>query len=93
MRKGPADNGHADMINIADWVKPIADIVAADNDVEHFGLIDFAKGGAMLAAKVDKVLTADGLDGVLLVDSYSLEGRALKDVLIRHAVVAVQGVR
>lgn len=81
------------IINLTDWVAPIAQIVASDNGLEHFGLVDFAKGGPMLAAKVDRYLTERPQNGTILMDGGSLEGRALRDVMIRHATIVIQGTR
>lgn len=77
--------------HLGDLVKPIADIVAADNGVEHWGLVEFHRGGPMLAAKFERWLDAKPLEGVILADSKTKEAQALRDVLVRRAGVVVQG--
>lgn len=87
-RKRPL--GFNGVMNLADWVKPVAEMVAKENGVEHFALIDFAKGGPMLAAKIDRLLSTKQHWGIILADKTSLEGRALRDVLIRHASTVIE---
>jgi len=83
--------------HLGDMVKPIADIVAKDNAVEHWGLVEFHRGGPMLAAKFERLLDAfeeqgNPMTGVILADSRTKEAQALRDVLIRRAGVVVQGI-
>lgn len=83
--------------HLGDMVKPLADIVAKDNEVEHWGLVEFHRGGPMLAAKFERLLDAfeeqgQPMTGVILADSRTKEAQALRDVLIRRAGVVVQGI-
>jgi len=75
--------------SLAEYIDPIAKEVARQHKVEHFGCIDYGKGGAFLAAAVDKVFAACPPQGIITVDSNSLCGRALKDVLIKYAKTAM----
>ncbi len=90
LRKGP--DGQK-IENLSDWLKEVADKVAKDNNVPHFALIDYAQGAPALAGALELALTENPTSGVVIVDSDSLEGRAVKDVLIRHASIVIQGVR
>ena len=81
------------VINLADWIRPVTDKVAADNGVPHWGLIDFGKGSFALAVALEAAFKERPPAGTVMVDSYSPEGRAVKDVLVRWAEVIVQGVR
>lgn len=90
-RKG-MDRGRA-VENLPDWIRAVTDQVARDNEVEHFGLIDYAKGAPALAAALERAFEEQPPQGCVIVDSYSMEGRAVKDVLIRHAAIVIQGVR
>ncbi len=92
LRKGNV-KGEATTRELAEWVAPIAELVAKANDVEHWGLIDFAKGAPLLEAKVKRYLETDKPTGVLYLDSGSLEGRALKSVMIEAADLVFQGTR
>ncbi len=89
-RKGMGE-GKA-VMNLADWVKDVTAKVAVDNKVPHWGFIDY-KSGAVLSAALEASFQESPPTGCVIVDSYSLEGRALKDVLIRYADIVVQGVR
>ena len=85
-------------VQLGDLVKLVADSVARDNGVEHWALVEFARGGPMLAAKFERYLDAreqngEPLEGVVFADSASHECKALKDVLVRRAGVVVQGLR
>ena len=77
---------------LEDLAKPIADMVAKDNGVEHWGLVEFHRGGPMLAAKFERMMDAHGLNGVVIADSKTAECKALREVLIRRAGVVVQGI-
>lgn len=82
--------------HLCDMVKPVADIVAKDNGVEHWGLVEFHRGGPMLAAKFERLLDAfekqgNPMTGVILADSKTAEAKALREVLVRRAGVVVQG--
>ena len=90
MRKG---NGPQAVENLSDWMHEVTKKVARDNDVAHFGLIEYAQGAPALAAALEAAFEAEPPNGCVLVDSYSLQGRAVKDVLIRHASIVIQGVR
>jgi hypothetical protein len=90
-RKRP--NGFNGMINLADYVDGVAQKVAADNGQTHFGLIPYAQGAPALAAYVEKIWQAQPPTGVVLVDSDSLYGRALKDILVKYAKTVVQAMR
>ncbi len=78
--------------NLADWIKDVTAKVAVDNKVPHWGFIDY-KSGAVLSAALEAAFQESPPAGCVIVDSYSLEGRALKDLLIRYADIVVQGVR
>lgn len=90
-RKRP--HGFNGLVNLAEYVEPVAQQIAKAEGVEHFGLMEFGKGAPMLAAKVDTLMRKSPPQGIILVDSYSLYGKALKDVLIRHAQTAVQALK
>ena len=91
LRKGPARQGA--VRELTDWIKPLEQHVAKENEVEHWSLMSYAEGGAMLAAKFDRYLQTHPVNGYLHVDSYSAVGKALKDVLIQHATIVLQGTR
>lgn len=86
----------ADMAGVyylADLLKPIEEAVAKANNVEHWGLIDFAKGNAQLARVFEKWLDEANLGGVIYVDTCTKSACAVKDVLRRKASIVVQGNR
>jgi hypothetical protein len=91
LRKGPARAGA--VRELTDWIKPLEQHVAKENEVEHWSLIPYAGGAALLAAKFDAYLQHNPVNGYLHVDSYSAVGKALKDVLIAHATIVLQGIR
>jgi hypothetical protein len=68
-------------------------MVAAENKVEHWGAVDYGRGGPLLAAKLEKWLTSTKPQGIILADSSTPELRAVKEVLKRAAKVVIQGVR
>jgi hypothetical protein len=76
-----------------DIIGPLADAVAKENNVGHWGAVDYAKGGPLLAVKLGKWLEATKPQGIILADSSTPELRAVKEVLKRAARAVIQGVR
>lgn len=76
-----------------DVIRPFCEAVARENGVAWWSVVEYAKGPGFLAAKLDAALSKHGLDGVLIVDGGSAEGKACKEVLRRHARAVIQGVR
>ena len=58
----------------------------------HWGLVEYGKGAAFLAAALDRELDAEALSGFVLVDTDTAEGRALLSLLSARADVVVRGV-
>jgi hypothetical protein len=80
------------VITLGEWIKPLADAVAKEYQAERWNLVDY-KGPAALALKVERAIEKLQPKGVILVDSETAEGKALKEVLIRKARIVIQGVR
>lgn len=78
---------------LVDWVRPLAEAVAKENQVPSFGLVEYGKGGEQLAAKVERMIDATKPTGVVLCQTATAEGLALKSVLMRKAAVFIQGTR
>lgn len=81
------------VVSFTDIIAPLAAAVAKENKQEHWGAIEFARGGPLLAAKLEKWLTETKPQGVILADSSTPELRVVKEILKRHAAVVIQGVR
>jgi hypothetical protein len=81
------------VVLFTDIVMPLAAAVARENGQEHWGAVDYARGGPLLAAKLEKWLVETKPQGIILADSSTPELRAVKEILKRHAVVVIQGVR
>jgi hypothetical protein len=81
------------VVLFTDIVMPLAAAVAKENGQEHWGAVDYARGGPLLAAKLEKWLVETKPQGIILADSSTPELRAVKEILKRHAVVVIQGVR
>jgi len=77
----------------SDIIGPLADAVAKENNVGHWGAVDYAKGGPLLAVKLGRWLEATKPQGIILADSSTPELRAVKEVLKRAARAVIQGVR
>ena len=77
----------------SDIIGPLADAVAKENNVGHWGAVDYAKGGPLLAVKLGWWLEATKPQGIILADSSTPELRAVKEVLKRAARAVIQGVR
>lgn len=77
----------------SDIIAPLMEMVAAENKVEHWGAVDYGRGGPLLAAKLEKWLMSTQPQGIILADSSTPELRAVKEVLKRAAKVVIQGVR
>lgn len=89
-----------EVTHLADFVEPIAKAIAKGHrcdehptGVDHWNLIEFNKGISILAHQVANYLDTKGHRGILVVDSYTAEGRALTEVLIRRADAVFRGVR
>jgi len=91
--RGVAWPGWGAVVLFTDIVAPLASAVAKENNQEHWGTVEFGRGGPLLAAKLEKWLVATSPTGVILADSSTSELRAVKEVLKRHAKVIIQGVR
>jgi hypothetical protein len=81
------------VVLFTDIVAPLAAAVAKENNQEHWGAVEFGRGGPLLAAKLEKWLVATSPAGVILADSNTPELRAVKEVLKKYAKVIIQGVR
>jgi hypothetical protein len=89
-----------EVIHLSEFVEPFTKAIAKGHrceehpqGVDHWNLIEFNKGVSILAHNVASHLDTKGFSGVLVVDSYTAEGRALTDVLIRRADAVFRGVR
>jgi len=89
-----------EVIHLSEFVEPFTKAIAKGHrcdehpqGVDHWNLIEFNKGISILAHHVGSHLDNKGFSGVLVVDSYTAEGRALTDVLIRRADAVFRGVR
>ena len=76
-----------------DIIAPLAAAVAKENGVPHWAAVDYGKGSALLAAKLQAWLLSAQPHGTILADSSTPELRAVKEVLKRAAAVIIQGVR
>jgi len=79
--------------HFSDIIEPFAKAVARENQVAHWGCVDYAKGGPQMAAKLERWLIEAQPEGVIIADGSTPEVRACKEALRRHAGVIVQGVR
>jgi hypothetical protein len=91
--RGVAWPGWGVVVLFTDIVAPLAAAVAKENNQEHWGAVEFGRGGPLLAAKLEKWLVATSPAGVILADSNTPELRAVKEVLKKYAKVIIQGVR
>lgn len=78
--------------NLVDLLAPIMQEVADAHGVAHWNLVPYAQGKTHLAVAFDKWLTDTGWRGTILVGS-SDEAFAVREVLIAHADVVLQGTR
>jgi hypothetical protein len=83
----------AEILLFHDLIEPLAKQVAEENEVPHWGLVDFARGGPQLAAKLARMFEDELPTGILLADSAMSETRACRAVLKRAARVVIQAVR
>lgn len=81
------------VVLFTDIIAPLADAVAKENKQEHWGAVEFGRGGSLLAAKLEKWLATTNPQGVILADSSTPELRAVKEVLKKYAKAIIQGVR
>lgn len=88
------------VVHLSEFVEPFTKAIAKGyrsdehpQGVDHWGLLDFGKGASLLAHHVACHLDNKGFSGVLVVDSYTAEARALTNILIRRADVVFRGVR
>ena len=96
--KGNGELGEA--VHLSEFLQPITDYIAKEwknkdhpDGIGHWGLIPFGEGKAYLARQVERYLDKHGFKGVLLVDSGTAEGAAVKDALIRRADVVFRAQR
>jgi hypothetical protein len=81
------------IVRLCDLIPPMCEAIAKENQVEYWNVLDYAKGPAYLAAKLERYILADKLDcEAVVVDSRTSEGKACLDVLMRHAGFVVRGV-
>jgi hypothetical protein len=81
------------IVRLCDLISPMCEDIAKENQVEYWNVLDYAKGPAYLAAKLERYILADKLDcEAVVVDSRTSEGKACLDVLMRHAGFVVRGV-
>jgi hypothetical protein len=85
--------GVAVPLHFGDLIAPLAEAVAKENQQEHWGAVEFGRGGPLLAAKLERWLRENKPTGVIVADSSTAELRAVKEVLKRHAKIVIQGVR
>ena len=83
----------SDPILLSDILAPLAAAVAKENGQLHWSTVDYAKGGGLLAAKLQHWLVSSSFCGTILVDSSTPEARAVKEVLRRMATVVIKGVQ
>lgn len=88
----PRKGSYPQMVNLASWAHETEELVAKANDVPHWGLVEYAKGGPMLAVQVEERLKRESFRGAMLLDSQTPIGKTLKDTLIRLADVVIEGV-
>jgi len=79
--------------HFSDIVHPLAEMVARENRVPHWGTVEYNRGGSLLASKLEGWIKHVNPVGVILADGSTPECRACKEVLKRYAKVIVQGVR
>ena len=85
-RNGITEGGH-----LGDIIAPYAEEVAIENNVPHWGLIDYARGGPSLVAKLEAAIKSGKISGCIFLDSFSLEGKTCKEVLKRYAKEVIKG--
>lgn len=78
---------------LIDFIKPVTDLIEKENNVEHWGMIEFGKGEGQLSRRLERYIEAEKPACIVYCDSSTKEGRACKEVLKRHAVFVVQGIR
>lgn len=79
--------------HLSQLLAPLAHAVAAENGQEHWGAVEYGRGGPLLAAKVERMLAEGGPLGVVLADSSTPECRACLEILKKHAQAVVRGYR
>jgi hypothetical protein len=81
-----------DIRHLIDILAPLMREVANENGVGHWGLIEYAQGKSILAAKLDKLWAEKRPTGTILVDT-SAESQAVQSVLNAYADVVIHGMR
>jgi len=74
-------------------IAPLADAVAKENNQPHWNAVEYGRGPALLAAKLEAWIKTQRPRGTLLADSSTPEVKACKEVLRRYATDVIQGVR
>lgn len=82
-----------DYIYLVDFLLPITDAIEKEQKVEHWRLLEYGKDCDMLAHKLELYIEYKRPAGIVYLDSSTKEGRACKEVLRKHAVKVVQGVK
>lgn len=82
-----------DVQHLGDILSEVAAAVAEKQGVPHWALVEYGQGPALLAQAFQEYIADNPLSGVILVDSYSAEAKAVKDVLYANADVVVRGLK
>jgi hypothetical protein len=83
--------GAPDTTSFEDWLAPISEFVAEQNDVIDYRLIEYGKGKALLAAEIRKRIV--DVPPVLVISSMSPGAHEVIETLVPYADVVVKALR
>jgi len=81
-----------DVVSAIDLCKPVVDAICKERNVEHWKLVEFGGGAALLAARFKRYWETQKFSGLIELNSRSLEYESIRDTLIEFADIAYQGV-
>lgn len=82
----PADSAY-------DICKPVMDAICKENDVEHWKLIPYGGGAALLQARFERFWNTQSFHGAIVLSSSSLEYASILPALMADADRTFQGIR
>jgi hypothetical protein len=79
-------------VHLIELLTPLLNEIVKSKEVEHWALLPLYELKPLLAGALDEFLAKESFEGTIIVQDKTIESDAVREVLIKHADVIIQGV-